>query len=211
MLIQGVFVVAQQKKVLVVPFTRFQLDSEFKIEELDKFNEGSSAEVYDQYVKCLEKAFNNFNDELVSFEVLSGADYTQNKKFIRCNLGKFKGKNYNQSSLKLFDKEQYSELLKSYDADLLLTVNWYSIDKAIHTVFIGDRNKRMKYSQHKLDYDVYDMKQERILGKGNQKLFCGDFPSESIINSKSLNASELAPCYGELIQDLVKAIIELKP
>ncbi len=194
---------AQNQNVLVVPYTRFQFISEFSIEEIATQNNVSSDEVFSTYQNALKEAFSSSKNNQFTFIPIEQEAYDESKKFIRYNIDKFKGRKYNASNLSLLTDDVFNALLKKHNATHILFVNWYNISKSVHTVYVGDRNKRAKYSTHRIDYDVYNNKKVRVLGKGNVPLQCGDFPSESIINHKSLNASELTICYKDLIDELV--------
>lgn len=188
-------VFAQKKRVLVVPYTRFQFVSEFKLEEIAQQNNTSANNVFDLYQKELNDVFSSFQHEEIEFVYITANDYHKYRRFIKYNIDKFKGKKYNASNLSVFPTENYTDLLASNNAQYIVFINWYNIQKSVFTTYTGDRNKRNKYSSHSLDYDVYNKEKIKISGKGNVELNCGDFPSASMIAHKSLNAEELKLCY----------------
>lgn len=197
---------AQKKRILVVPFTRFQFVSEFKLEEIAIYNNSSPEKVFDLYQNELANVFSSFNNEKYIFVPISPENYNIYKRYIKYGIAKFDGRKYNGSNLSNFLDDDFSNLLSIESADYILFLNWYSIQKAVHTSFLGDRNKRNKYSLHLIDYDVYNHQKEKILGKGNVTLNCGDFPSPSVIEHKSLNAKEMAVCYKDYFNDLIKEL-----
>lgn len=194
----------QNQRVLVVPYTRFQFVSEFSLEEIAIHNNVNSDEVFSIYQNELNVAFAGYKN--LTFIPISSDSYAKIKKYIRYNIDKFKGRKYNASNLSLLPDDVYKNLLEENNATYILFVNWYKISKSVHTVYVGDRNKRAKYSTHLIDYDVYNNDKIKILGKANIQLKCGDFPSQSVINHKSLNAKELTVCYKDLLDELAKEL-----
>jgi len=195
--------VAQKQKILVVPYTRFQFVSEYQLTELASVNNVSSQEVYTEYINGLKAALTNYKSEQFEFEMISELDYLTIKKQVKYDIEKFNGRKYNSSNLSILETEKLAEILTQNNAQFIMFVNWYAIQKNVHTTYTGDNNKRNPFSLHKLDFDVYNSKKEKIIGKGNVKLYCGDFPSATMVEEKCLNANSLTPCYNQLIADLI--------
>lgn len=197
---------AQKQKILVVPYTRFQFVSEYNLSEIAQINNITEQEVFNQYTKSLSDAFLMFNNEQFEFEMLAEIDYLSLKKLVKYDIEKFKGKKYNASNLSLVEIDKLTELLSQHQAKYILFVNWYNIEKTVHTAYVGDNNQRNAFSIHKLDVDIYNSKKEKIIGKGNAKLDCGEFPSAAMIEEKGLKASSLINCYNNLINNLLKEL-----
>ncbi|MBI2279685.1 MAG: hypothetical protein HYU68_03210 [Bacteroidetes bacterium] len=197
---------AQKQKILVVPYTRFQFVSEYNLSEIAQINNVTEQEVFNQYTKSLSDAFSSYKNEQFEFEMIAEIDYLSLKKLMKYDIEKFKGKKYNASNLNLVEADKLAELLSQYQAEYILFVNWYNIEKTVHTAYIGDNNKRNSFSLHKIDFDVYNNKKEKIIGKGNVKLNCGEFPSVAMIEEKCLKAHSLTNCYQGLITDLLKEL-----
>ncbi|MGE0562042.1 MAG: hypothetical protein AB7O47_09515 [Flavobacteriales bacterium] len=202
--------VAQKQKILVVPYTRFQFVSEYQLTELASVNNVSSQEVYTEYTNGLKAALTNYKNEHYEFEMISELDYLTIKKQVKYDIEKFNGRKYNSSNLSILETEKLTGILTQNNAQFIMFVNWYAIQKNVHTTYTGDNNKRHPFSLHKLDFDVYNSKKEKIIGKGNVKLNCGDFPSAEMVEEKCLKASSLTPCYNQLISDLVSEFLSLK-
>lgn len=201
------FLSAQNHRILIVPYTRFQFVSDFKLEELAKINEVEPSEVYKTYVEELNNTLVASSNQQVSFVPIEPQEYTEIKKYIRYNLDKFNGRNYSASNLSLLPEDNYKALLIKHNATHVIFINWYNITKSVQTTYIGDRNKRQKYSTHLMDYDVYNQNKIRVIGKTKAALDCGDFPSESIISNKSLKAKELKSCYNNFLLELIDELI----
>lgn len=197
---------AQKQKIVVVPYTRFQFVSEYQLSEIAQINGVTTHEVYNEYVKGLTDAFTKYANDKYEFVMISELDYLTIKKQVKYDIEKFGGRKYNSSNLSILETEKVAEILTQNDAQFILFVNWYAIQKNVHTTYAGDNNKRKPFSQHKLDFDVYNSKKEKIIGKGNIKLNCGDFPSVSMIEEKCLKASSLISCYHDLMTDLLNDI-----
>jgi hypothetical protein len=201
------FLSAQNQRIVVVPYTRFQFVSDFKLEELAKVNEVEPSKVYKTYVEELNNTLTASSNQQVSFVPIQSQEYAEIKKYIRYNLDKFKGRNYNASNLSLLPEDNYKALLIKHNATHVMFVNWYNITKSVQTTYIGDRNKRQKYSTHEIDYDIYNKDKIRIYGKNKATLDCGDFPSPSMISNKSLKAKELNICYNKFLLELIDELV----
>lgn len=202
--------VAQKQKILVVPYTRFQFVSEYQLTELASINGVGSQEVYTEYTSGLKTALTSYKSEQFEFEMISELDYLSIKKQVKYDIEKFNGRKYNSSNLSLLETEKLAEILTQNNTQYIMFVNWYAIQKNVHTTYTGDNNKRNPFSLHKLDFDVYNSKKEKIIGKGNVKLNCGDFPSATMVEEKCLKANTLLACYNQLISDLITELSTLK-
>ena len=198
--------IAQKQKILVVPYTRFQFVSEYNLSEIAQINNVTEQEVFNQYTNGLSEAFLSYKNDQFEFEMIAEIDYLSLKKLLKYDIGKFKGRKYNASNLNLVEVDKLAELLNQHQATYIMFINWYAIQKNVHTVYIGDNNKRYPFSEHKIDFDVYNNKKEKIIGKGNAKLDCGGFPPIAMIEEKCLKANSLANCYHVLIGDLLKEL-----
>ncbi len=206
----SVISVAQKQKILVVPYTRFQFVSEYQLTELASVNNVSSQEVYTEYINALKSVLTNYSDINFEFEIISELDYLTIKKQVKYDIEKFNGRKYNSSNLSMLETEKLAGILTQNNAQFIMFVNWYAIQKNVHTTYTGDNNKRNPFSLHKLDFDVYNSKKEKIIGKGNVKLNCGDFPSATMVEEKCLKANALNPCYNQLISDLINELLLVK-
>ncbi len=207
-LITSVF--AQKQRVIVVFYDRFQFVSQYPLEEIAKVNQVESSAVFAEYQKSITDAFTTFSNDNFEFVPLQNVQYLTLRKQTRYQLDKFDGKKYNATNLSLLSLENFQSLLQQHQADFILFVNWYSIEKNVHTAYVGDNNKRFPFSLHKLDYDVYNKEKTKVIGKGNVKLQCGQFPSDEMIQEKSLKAASLKACYVDLINELLKELSATK-
>lgn len=198
--------VAQKQKILVVPYTRFQFVSEYQLSEIAQINGVETQGVYNEFVNSLTEALTKFSTDKYEFVFIKEIDYLSIKKQLQYGLQKFKGRKYNASNLSVLANEKYAEILKQNNANFMLFINWYAIQKNVHVSYTGDNNKRNPFSLHKIDYDVYNVNKEKIIGKGNVKLNCGDFPSAEMIQEKCLKSSSLVVCYQDLMSELLNEL-----
>lgn len=198
---------AQKQRVIVVPYDRFQFVSQYSLDQIATVNQVEQSVVFSVYQKSLVEAFSSFNNENIEFVALNPVQQLALRKKTKYHIEKFDGKKYNATNLSLINLNDFKILLEQHQANFILFVNWYSIEKSTHTAYVGDNNKRYPFSLHKLDYDLYNKDKVKIKGKGNVKLHCGEFPSNQLIEEKSLKASSLKNCYKQLVSDLV---LELK-
>jgi len=201
---------AQKKRILVVLYDRFQFVSQYPLEEIAAVNQVELSEVFNEYQKNTLEAFTGFSNDSVEFVPLPLITYLSLRKQTKYQLDKFNGKKYNATNLSLLSLENFHDILQQQQADFILFVNWYNIEKNAHTVYVGDNNKRYPFSQHKIDYDVYNQQKQKVIGKGNVKINCGQFPSAELVQEKSLKAASLKGCYTDLINELLKELSLLK-
>lgn len=208
----GVFtsIFAQKQRIIVVYYDRFQFVSQYPIEEIAAANQVETSTVFAEYQKSITTAFTTFDNDKFEFIPLPSITYLSLRKQTKYQLEKFNGKKYNATNLSLLSMENFQNLLQQHQADFILFVNWYRIEKNAHTAYVGDNNKRYPFSLHTIDFDVYNNKKEKIIGKGNVKLNCGEFPSTEMIQEKSLKAASLKACYTDLINDLLKELSSIK-
>lgn len=193
---------AQKQRVIIIPYDRFQFVSQYPLEQIALINNVEQSGVFSVYQQNLLESFSSCNNEEIEFIGLTPTQQLALRKKTKYQLEKFDGKKYNATNLSLLSIEELKNILAEHQADYILFVNWYSIEKSVHTAYVGDNNKRYPFSNHKIDFDLYNKEKIKILGKGNIRINCGEFPSNQLIEEKSLKASSLKNCYKQLVSDL---------
>lgn len=193
-----------KKKVLVVPYGRFEFTSKFSLEDIAEKNGIDQAEVFNAYQKALLHSFNEFKDENFEFVALTDVELSPYKKYMRYEDGKFNGKQYHAIKMRAFPEIQFQKLLDDNDANFIVFVNWYQIEKSSFTSN-GKKRKRYKYSSHSIDFGLYNLFQQQIVGVGNFKLIY-DSPSDEVAQYKGLRLTELVDSYQQIMLALVKAL-----
>lgn len=191
-----------KKKVLVVPYGRFEFVSKFSLEEIGAKNNIDQSEVFNAYQKAILTVFEGFLDE--NFEFVETTDKLLNpyKKFIKYEDGKFDGRNHYAIKMRAFPQIEFTKLMEDNDASFVIFINWYDIQKSAFTSR-GKKRKRFKYSAHFIDYEIYNLFQQKVIGVGKAKMDLGN-PTDKEAAYKGLRLVELEKAY----QQLVLAIIE---
>jgi hypothetical protein len=197
----GVAPTSNKKKVLIVPPSRFEFVSEFSLEEIAKLNEIEAPKVFLTYEKAILNAFGNYEDQNFEFVPIDAAGIKGYKRLIKYEYGKFEGRRYNSANLKSFKEAGFSNFLKQYDADFVIFITWYDIQKESFTR-AGKHAKRVSYSSHYLDYDVFNLFKERIVGQGKVKAE-GKEPNDLEASFKLLRVKELTFAYNNFIAKII--------
>ena len=192
---------SNKKRVLVIPPSRFEFVSEFDIDVIAKKNETTVAKVFLTYEKALLKSFGSYNDENFEFVPVEAAKLLAYKKFIKYKNGKFKGKRYNAVDLKDFSEKDFTNLLEQQNCDFVIFITWYDIQKEAFTRR-GEHRKRVKYAGHYLDYDIYNLFQQQIVGAAKVKAEANK-PNDLQASFSLLRVKELASAYNNFIGKVV--------
>lgn len=199
---------SNKKKVLVIPPSRFEFVSEFSIEEIAKINETTSSDVFVIYEKTLLTTFGKHTDENFEFIPIDAVGLSPFKKLFKYEYGKFNGKQYNAVDLSGFSESEFTKLLDQYNADFVIFITWYDIQKESFTRK-GNHIKRAQYAAHYLDYDIYNLFKQHVAGVGKVKAE-GNEPNDLEVSYKLLRAKELEYAYnnfiGKVIDQLNKPI-----
>lgn len=197
----GVAQTSNKKRVLVIPPSRFEFVSEFELEEIAEKNETSASKVFLTYEKALLNTFESYQNENFEFVPVEAAKLQPYKKFIKYKYGKFKGKRYNAIDLKGFSDTSFTKLLEIHNADFVIFITWYDIKKESFTRK-GDHKKRAKYAGHYLDYDIYNLFKQRVVGVAREKAEANT-PNDLEVSFKLLRVKELVSAYTNFINKVV--------
>ena len=199
--ITGAAQTSNKKKVLVIPFSRFEFVSEFPLEEIAEKNETTTDKVFLIYQKAILNAFDDYTDENFDFVQVENAAIAPYKKFIQYKYDKFKRKQYYATDLKEFKEEDFTKMLEYYGADFVVFLNWYDIQKESFTRG-GRHEKRAPYAGHYIDYDVYNLFKQKIIGKGRVKAEAY-VPDDLQVSYELLRVKELESAYSNLAKQIV--------
>lgn len=194
---------SNKKKVLVVPYGRFEFESKFSLEEISEMNSLAANEVFNAYQKSILNVFDGFLND--NFEFVAATDVMLNpvKKFIKYEDGKFDGKHHYAIKKKSFPLDNFTKLMDDNNASFIIFINWYSIQKASFTSK-GKVKKRFKNSSHFIDYEIYNLFQQKIYGIGKERVKV-PMPTENNAAFFGLRLSEVEDGY----RLLVDAVIEI--
>jgi len=195
---------SNKKRVLVVPYGRFEFVSEYSLEEIAEKNKTTANNVFLIYQKAILNAFEKHEDENFEFVAVDMKTIIPYQKFIKYKYDKFNGKQYYASDLKTFPTADFTAFLESQQADFVLFLTWYDIKKQSFT-----RNrkheKRKSYAGHYIDFDIYNLFKEKIVGKGKVKAEAS-IPNDLEVSYKLLRTKELESAYDNFISKIVEQL-----
>ena len=196
---------SNKKRVLVIPPSRFEFVSEFDLEVIAEKNNVTVAKVFVTYEKALLNTFTKYNDENFEFVPVEAAALRPYKKMVKYKYGKFNGKHYNGVDLKLFSEADFTKLLEQHNADFVIFITWYDIQKESFTRK-GNSFKRQKYAGHYLDYDIYNLFKQHVAGGGKVKAEGAEVPNDLEVSFKLLRVKELELAYTNFITKVVEQL-----
>lgn len=195
---------SNKKKVLVIPYDRFEFVSEFDLETIAQKNDITKEEVYLLYQKTILKAFEEHLDENFKFIPMDRDLIKPFKSLIKYENGKFRGKNYNAVNLSGFSEKDFEKLLQDHGCDFVIFLTWYDIQKEAH-MKSGGRRKRVPYAGHYIDYDVYNLFKQRVVGMGRVKAIAPK-PNDLEADFYLLRTLEVTKAYTQFINSVIEQL-----
>ncbi len=192
---------SNKKKVLIVPYGRFDFVSDYTLEEIANKNNIPATEVFNQYQIAVMNAFKNYKDENFEFELITNETYNIIKKYLKRRMGKFKGKKYYASNIKVVPDSIFNKFMTNQHTDFVVFINWYSIKKSVY-ISLNSNKKRSPFSIHLFDFDIYNLFKQKLFGKGEFKIVC-NAPSNESVNKKLLDLKSLNVGYKFLAKYIV--------
>lgn len=197
----GVAQTSNKKKVLIIPYSRFEFVSEFDMLEIAEKNEITEDKVFLTYQKAFLNSFEQFKDENFEFVTPNQELFQPYAQFVKYKYDKYKGKQYNAVDIKNFPVAEFTKLLELHQADFVVFVTWYDIHKEAFTR-AGKHSKRTPYAAHYIDYDVYNLFQQKVIGEARVKAEA-NVPNDLEVSFKLLRIQELASAYQHFIAHIV--------
>ncbi|MGB0882961.1 MAG: hypothetical protein ACPGSO_08395 [Vicingaceae bacterium] len=200
---------SNKKRVLVIPPSRFEFVSKFKLEEIAAKNNIKPTEVFLTYEKALLSSFETYNDDNFEFIPIDANGIKAFKNLIHYKPGKFNGKHYNAVDLSRFSEKQFTQLLAQYQCDFIIFITWYNIQK--HS-FSRSGIKRVKYAAHLLDFDVYNLFKQQVVGMAKVQAEAPE-PNDLQASFSLLRVKEVKVAYANFIEKVVEQLnkpIEIK-
>jgi len=193
---------SNKKRVLVIPPGRFEFISEFDLEKIAEKNGINASEVFLTYEKALLNAFTNYTDENFEFVSINFAGLQPYKKFIKYKPGKFKGKHYNAVDLSRFSEENFTKFLEENKTDFVIFITWYNIKKQS---FSRSGMKRVKYAAHFLDFDIYNLFKQQVIGIAKVQAEAPE-PNDLQASFSLLRIKEVEVAYANFIGKVVEQL-----
>lgn len=205
----GVAQNSNKKRVLVVPPSRFEFISKFKLEKIAEKNNIKPSEVFLTYEKTLLNSFETYTDDNFEFVPIDTKGAKIYKGKIKYKAGKFNGKNYNAVDLNRFSEEEFTKFLEQYQADFILFITWYDIQKQNYS---RSGVKKVKYAAHFMDFDIYNLFKQQVVGIAKVQAEAPE-PNDLQASFSLLRVQEVETAYTNFIGKVVDQLnkpIELK-
>ena len=196
---------SNKKRVLVIPASQFEFVTEFDLQLIAKLNEITASKVFLTYEKALLNSFESYNDENFEFVPVDAAGLKPYKRLIKYEYGKFDKKHYNGVNLKNFSEADFTKLLDHYDADFVVFITWYDIQKEGFTRK-GKHLKRASYAGHYIDFAIYNLFKQQIAGVAKAKADVATEPNDLEVSFKFLRIKEVELGYVNFISKVVNQI-----
>jgi hypothetical protein len=200
---------SNKKRILVVPPSRFEFVSEFDLKKIAEKNNLEPSEVFLTYEKALLTSFESYKDENFEFVSIDSEGLKTYKQFIKYKAGKFNGRDYNAVDLSRFSEENLTKFLEQYNADFVIFITWYDIQKQNYS---RSGIKRVKYAAHFLDFDVYNLFKQQVVGVAKVQAEAPE-PNDLEASFSLLRVKEVKVAYANFIGKVVEQLnkpIELK-
>jgi len=145
------------KRILLVPFDRLQLHSDFAFSEIAEINQWDSAGVFQQIRQTFIAHLPDTQDKLIYIQLPDNEYYGLHNRLPKV----YKKEPIDHDGVRidpLLQNSQLEQLLDAYAADYILFINKFSI---VGRVLMGGRSygdgsKTLPWSAYKIAYEVYD-------------------------------------------------------
>lgn len=196
---------SNKKRVLVIPPSQFEFVTEFDLQQIADINEIAASIVFLTYEKALLNTFETYNDENFEFVPVDAAGLSPYKRLIKYEYTKFNRKQFNGVNLKNFSEADFTKLLAHYNADFVVFITWYDIQKESFTRN-GKHQKRASYAGHYMDFAIYNLYKQQISGLAKVKAEAATEPNDLEVSYKFLRAKEVKFGYLTFIAKVVDQI-----
>ena len=185
-------------KILIVPFSRFELHTEINLKEINEINGYTGGDqFYEQLKSTLMESFQLNSTEELLYKVISDVDWDVLQP-IKYNLKQKNG--HYEANLEACPASKVKEILDKNECDYLLTVNWYRILEEKEMVKKDKVNKIGFYSSHYIDYDVFT-RERTIIRSGIHQEFSVP-PSAQNLNYQGLRILDLKPVFKNVVDEI---------
>jgi len=200
--VTGIAQNSNKKRVLVIPPSRFEFFSEFDLKKIAEKNGITPSEVFLTYEKAMLNSFESYKDDNFEFVSIDTDGLKSYKSFIKYKAGKFNGKNYNAVDLSRFSTENFTMFLEQHQADFIIFITWYDIQKQNYS---RSGIKRVKYAAHFLDFDVYNLFKQHVVGLAKVQAEAPE-PNDLQASFSLLRIEEVKVAYENFIEKVVEQL-----
>ena len=103
-----------------------------------------------------------------------------------------------------FPVTEFTKLLEGHDASFVVFINWYQIKKESFTTK-GKKKKRYTYAGHYVDYEIYNLFQQKLIGVGKHKME-PHTPTEEEATFALLRLTDMEERYHHYVSTLVEIL-----
>ncbi len=203
-------------KVMVCLYERIDFNTDFPLAEIGNINTISELEVYDSLTSLLSIVLERYRSTSIVFDVLTPEQsYYFTKRATKSDLDNPSHYGIDLSSI---NNREYALFMNQHNADYVLFINYYSIKKyripeadmeAFKRVVSPDElylieevaKKRPIYSEHLIDFDIYDQYKNRFLSKGRYVIPIVRYNPRTL-GKKGLDFETIEKTYGQLVNKL---------
>ena len=194
------------KRVLVIPFGRFDFQSQFSLDKIAYVNDISNVDlVVDTYLNHFISTSSKEKGQLELFRINE-----DDLKVLLTRVSKeYKSRptSHYGVNIDLLKKEEIDALLTNYSADYILFLTQYSIRKKV--IVAGrnfDGNKFIPWSLHEVDYELYD-KELHLVAIGDAVSLEPRKPTEENYLSNGLILQTLERAFSRFPEDVYNKIL----
>lgn len=192
----------ETKRLLLVPFDRFQLHSDFSFKELAEINKWDSTEVFDQIRQNFIAHLPDSQDQIIYIQLPDNEYYGLHNRLPKI----YKRKPIDHEGVlidPILEGGQLASMLQSYAADYILFINKFSI---IGRVLMGGRTygdgaKTLPWSAYKISYELYDG-QGKLIALDDGQIIKPKGPNDETYLSKGLLTSHIIDRYNQLTKEI---------
>lgn len=203
----GLFAQEQEKRrVLLVPFERFDFQSPFPFSDIANYNKWSSpAEVFPKYKEAVIKQLSAKHPEV---EVYTLAEPEEQQIRIQSpKVYKYQPIDHQGIDLsRLVEQGRLAQLVESFAADYIVFLTWYEISaKLIATKASFQGSKFLAWSVHRITYEAYNGEGE-LVALADKFPLEPKLPKEAYAHTKGTMLADIEDAYLKVQDDLAKKL-----
>lgn len=180
-------------RILIVPYSRIEFHTEFSIDDIAEINTTVSDSIYAIYRNALLHVLLNSSLKNIEFILSSENDEKIVRMAVKYSYSNKPQRHY-MANLSAVDKNKFAALLGKYQAQMVLFINWYKIEKTYQNNLSGSGKARKPFAEHYIDFDVVD-KDKTILFCEGKFYFKATKTNAETIESKNLRIKEVKNGY----------------
>lgn len=195
-------------KVLLVPFDRFEMHTEFSLKEINEINHLEKDQFYQELLQNFTAAFETYSGNGITYKNIEQEHWKQFK--FKANYKYVQKEAHYGCDFSEFDLGDYQELLDEYNCTYLLVIPWYKIQESKEKVKTKEVRRIGLYSEHQIDFDIFNRDQERIYYEALKKFKAK--ATEANLKYKGLRLKDMIPTYSKIANDIsIELVQRLQP